>query len=523
MDGTPGAVEEKTDGNLIKDQDPKSMSKPMPDVKPEPDRFDRSLSSILNNRNAAMFVNLECKKRGWELEFEEVDRDGDSHDYTYSYTLTVGPHKDPDSKHAIVTAGIAKTKKDAKRLCCDAMVLKLDELAPAPPLHMGFMRGGPRGRFMRGGWGMRGCFRPGLPPMEGEDAIFKKYDKSPGVEECNKHPISLLSERGMKRGWPMPTWELVTDKVIESKPNRYGRHDVMLFTMKVTIYPARGGSADPRIYFGSGPTKKDAKYACGAVAWADLKDDNLYPQQSAIDSEVATALVDPMERLSAAEVDKLNPDQLKQYLAQQAVAVHSIQTDSFKGFKRPDVDAELWRHLVAKDYKREKKIADREKEREARLAGRKDQEDLIKREIKEEPGEYSSRERSKRRSRSRESSRTSRRSRSRERSSRRSRSRERSTRRSRSRERSNRPRSPGRMIKLEPIERERSSRRSRSRERNNRPRSPSRTIKEEPIERERSMTSFTGRDSHRSSSTFSSSSRAGPSSSHDDRVSRDYY
>jgi hypothetical protein len=35
-------------------------------------RFDKSTNSILHGRNAAMYVNLECKKRDWELEFEEV-------------------------------------------------------------------------------------------------------------------------------------------------------------------------------------------------------------------------------------------------------------------------------------------------------------------------------------------------------------------------------------------------------------------------------------------------------------------
>ncbi len=35
-------------------------------------RFDKSVEGILNGRNAAMFVAIEAKKRGWNLEFEEV-------------------------------------------------------------------------------------------------------------------------------------------------------------------------------------------------------------------------------------------------------------------------------------------------------------------------------------------------------------------------------------------------------------------------------------------------------------------
>ena len=35
-------------------------------------RFDKSVESVLNGRNAAMFINIECKKRSWDMEFEEV-------------------------------------------------------------------------------------------------------------------------------------------------------------------------------------------------------------------------------------------------------------------------------------------------------------------------------------------------------------------------------------------------------------------------------------------------------------------
>ena len=44
----------------------------MPVVKLDPTRYDKSVEGILKGRNAAMFVNVECKKRGWEIEFEQV-------------------------------------------------------------------------------------------------------------------------------------------------------------------------------------------------------------------------------------------------------------------------------------------------------------------------------------------------------------------------------------------------------------------------------------------------------------------
>ena len=52
----------------------------------------------------------------------QVDAEGPVHDRTYSYTLTIGP---PDSEEILVTAGIAKGKKEAKRRCAEAMVLKV--------------------------------------------------------------------------------------------------------------------------------------------------------------------------------------------------------------------------------------------------------------------------------------------------------------------------------------------------------------------------------------------------------------
>ena len=42
------------------------------------------MESVLNGRNAAMFINIECKKRMWELEFEEVSGDC----YVSSYLLS---------------------------------------------------------------------------------------------------------------------------------------------------------------------------------------------------------------------------------------------------------------------------------------------------------------------------------------------------------------------------------------------------------------------------------------------------
>ena len=44
----------------------------------------------------------------------------------------------------------------------------------------------------------------------------------------------------------------------------------MFNQFQVTIYPGKG-QVEPKVYFGSGPTKKDAKFACGSVAWANIE------------------------------------------------------------------------------------------------------------------------------------------------------------------------------------------------------------------------------------------------------------
>lgn len=343
MEKMPGVIIKNDDGSLVKVVDPNTPL-PMPDVRPEPTRFDKSVHGILNGRNAAMFVNIECKKRGWDIEFEEVDAEGPVHDRTYSYTLTVGP---PESEEVTVTAGIAKSKKDAKKRCCEAMVLKLDDLPPAPPLHMqphmmgrgGFNRFPGPGRFMRGFPGPRGFpgFRPRLPPPESEETIFKKYDQTPSAPHPSQHhPISKLCERAKKYGWPQPVWDLVNEKIIDSKKHKHGRHNTMLYTFKVTVYPGKG-QVEPKVYFGSGPTKKDAKFACGSVAWADQE--GFVPMQGRPNT-------DHQEAVTAAPV--LDPEAMRNDPAQLAVQAEA-EVNKPKKRAGDKITESRWLDVVAKD------------------------------------------------------------------------------------------------------------------------------------------------------------------------------
>ena len=71
------------DGSLIKIAAPNPDEDVDLDAAPEPTRYDKSVQSILNGRNAAMFVGLECRKRQWEIEFECLEADGPVHNRVY--------------------------------------------------------------------------------------------------------------------------------------------------------------------------------------------------------------------------------------------------------------------------------------------------------------------------------------------------------------------------------------------------------------------------------------------------------
>lgn len=278
VDKTPGVLIRADDGSLVKIAAPSMADETDLDKMPEPTRFDKSVQGILNGRNAAMYVAMECRKRQWELEFELIEADGPVHQRVYSYSLTVGPAGSDD---VIVTAGIAKGKREAKRRCCEAMVLKLDDLPPAPPLPP---------QMMRGGFYGRPGFRPRFPPPESEETIFRKYDRTPGDNHPNQsHPVFQLCQKAKRSKWPPPQFELVTEKIVDTIRNKHGRSNTMLYTYKVTVYPGQG-QVEPKIFFGSGPTKKDAKFACGTIAWAAIQNPNAIgkPNTEHVTTDVAT-------------------------------------------------------------------------------------------------------------------------------------------------------------------------------------------------------------------------------------------
>ena len=46
---------------------------------------------------------------------------------------------------------------------------------------------------------------------------------------------------------------------------------------------------EPKVFFGSGPTKKDAKFACGTIAWAAIQNPSAVKSQLGADGSLPTA------------------------------------------------------------------------------------------------------------------------------------------------------------------------------------------------------------------------------------------
>jgi len=421
IDKTPGVIVKGEDGSLMKIAAPDPDADVDLDNAPEPTRFDKSVQGILNGRNAAMFVGLECRKRQWEIEFECLEADGPVHNRVYSYSLTVGP---PGSDDVLVTAGIARGKREAKRRCCEAMVLKLDDLPPAPPMHVpGMMRG------------MRPGFRPRLPPPESEETIFRNYDKTAyGDDHPNKnHPVFQLCSKAKKGNWPPPQFELVTEKIVDTIRNKHGKSNTMLYTYKVTVWPGVG-QVPPKIFFGSGPTKKDAKFAAGTIAWAAIlnpkatvkADPDAPPAPGGSGESAAQQAVNMAAQATGPKLKSAQHVTEERWLAQVALAAE----------KTVDLKEEVEKLKAEKKVKLEEEEAKRIEDREKRHAER------------AKKGSARSRSRTRRRSRSgtrrRSKSRTSRRSRSR------------TSRKDRSRSRTRRDRSRDKSVKKERSSRDRS-------------------------------------------------------------------
>jgi len=116
----------------------------------------------------------------------------------------------------------------------------------------------------------------------------------------------------------------------------------MLYTFKVTVYPGKG-QVEPKVYFGSGPTKKDAKFACGSVAWSDQEGG--VPVQGRPNTDT----VDPSPGLVP---PVLNPEAMKNDPAQLAV---KALAEANKPKKRAGdkITESRWLDIVAKDVEKQ--------------------------------------------------------------------------------------------------------------------------------------------------------------------------
>merc|ERR1719422_2224149 len=126
-------------------------------------------------------------------------------------------------------------------------------------------------------------------------------------------------------------------KIIQQRKNKHGNANIMLYTFKVTVYPGKG-QVEPKVYFGSGPTKKDAKFACGSVAWADQEGGSVTMQGKPNTSH--------QEPPAAAPV--LDPEALKNDPAQLAVKAEA-EVNKPKKRAGDKISESRWLDVVAKD------------------------------------------------------------------------------------------------------------------------------------------------------------------------------
>merc|ERR1719242_2795506 len=132
----------------------------------------------------------------------------------------------------------------------------------------------------------------------------------------------------------------------------------MLYTFKVTIYPGKG-QVEPRVYFGSGPTKKDAKFACGSVAWANI--------EGGVEAQAAAAASEGEARAAGANTSAapvpgaaqdtdtppvLDPKAQEYNPMQMAVSAISKMNERVRGMK----NKEEWLETVNQNLEHEEKF-----------------------------------------------------------------------------------------------------------------------------------------------------------------------
>ncbi len=293
-DATKAEAEAAEDGEVTEEQQQEQETTDGNNVQAEETQEgggdERPLEEILRGRNPIMFCNDNSKYRGLRMEWEQISETGPPHDKTFTWSLKMGDE--------LMAYGSANSKKLAKNRAAEEMAKKLAKLPrvqkrsyqqmshgsynnmPPPPPWM--MRGGRGGRGMmmrgrgRGGRMMRGRGpkrgegqdeqqqQQEVAPTEGEPAAkMQSQPSAASTNQAQNNPISKLYEFTKRRKLPEPIFEIVSENVLDTKRTSQG------FTLKRTEFTMRC-SMQGRDFFGTGMTKKQAKYDSASSAWAEF-------------------------------------------------------------------------------------------------------------------------------------------------------------------------------------------------------------------------------------------------------------
>jgi len=220
---------------------------------------EKPLNDILKGRHAIVFCNEQSKYKRMAIDWEQVSETGPPHDKTFTWSLKMGSD--------LVTIGVANSKKLAKQKAAEDMARKLDALGPT--------YGGGGGSFAAHRKRPSAYSNPAPQNTQFQlvQQSLKKARKSAEPRASNEHapldkksqnnPISKLYEHCRQKHWPEPTFETISENVLDTYKTQQG------FTLKKTEFTIQCALQGKK-FVGSAMTKKEAKHNAAAAAWAEF-------------------------------------------------------------------------------------------------------------------------------------------------------------------------------------------------------------------------------------------------------------
>jgi len=224
---------------------------------------EKPINDILKGRHAIVFCNEQSKMKRMPIEWEQISETGPPHDKTFTWSLKMGPE--------LVTIGVANSKKGAKTKAAEDMARKLDSMGmaahlqprkrpfpaanAAPPQHAG------NTQFQLVQQSLKKARKSG----SGANSANEKATGEPSKldKQSQNNPISKLYEKCRQKHWPEPTFETVSENVLDTYKTQQG------FTMKKTEFTIQC-EIQGKKFVGVAMTKKEAKHNAAAGAWAEF-------------------------------------------------------------------------------------------------------------------------------------------------------------------------------------------------------------------------------------------------------------